>query len=125
MGAYLFYAQHNFPTVTFTDKNGWTYIGAAMQSSSYMKMGSVMQWFTGNIGFHHIHHTNARIPFYRLPEVYEAFPEFQNPKTTSLHPSDIFQCLQLKVWDPHLNRMLKMKEIRNYPAPLPGVEGGL
>ncbi len=112
IGSYLFYAQHNFPTATFYDKEGWTYIGAALESSSYMKMNPVMQWFTGNIGYHHIHHVNAKIPFYRLPEVYDAFPEFQNAKTTSLHPLEIQHCLQMKVWDPEKNRMIKMAELK-------------
>jgi omega-6 fatty acid desaturase (delta-12 desaturase) len=112
IGSYLFYAQHNFPSVTFQDKDGWTYVGAALQSSSYMKMNSVMRWFTGNIGYHHIHHTNPNIPFYRLPQVYDVFPEFQQAKTTTLLPGDILDCLRLKVWDPQLNCMLTMKEIR-------------
>ncbi len=114
IGAYLFYAQHNFPGVTFYDKEGWTYIGAALKSSSYMKMNPIMRWFTGNIGYHHIHHTNARIPFYRLPEVYHAFPEFQQAKTTSLNPVDMYNCLKLKVWDPQLNRMLTLEEIYSH-----------
>lgn len=113
MGSYLFYAQHNFPTATFSDKEGWTYAGAAMHSSSYMKMNPVMHWFTGNIGYHHIHHTNARIPFYRLPEVYEAIPEFQNARTTSLNPKDIAACFKMKVWDPEVGRMLSKQEIYN------------
>ncbi len=112
MGSYLFYAQHNFPTATFTDQQSWTYIGAALQSSSYMQMSRVMHWFTGNIGYHHVHHTNARIPFYRLPEAYAAFAAFQNARTTSLSPRDIYACLQMKVWDPKQNKMLTMKELR-------------
>lgn len=112
LGSYLFYAQHNFPGVYFSDKNGWTYETAALESSSYMKMNPVMQWFTGNIGFHHIHHINSKIPFYRLPEVMKDFPEFQKAKTTSLHPRDIIQCLQLKVWDPEQKKMVTMKELR-------------
>lgn len=115
LGSYLFYAQHNFPTATFADNEGWTYIGAALKSSSHMKMNPVMRWFTGNIGFHHIHHTNAKIPFYRLREVYKAIPEFHTTKTTSLLPWDIVKCLRMKVWDPKLNRMLTMREIKNYP----------
>jgi len=115
-GSYLFYVQHNFPGVTYEEKEGWTYIGAAFQSTSFLKMNRLMQWFTANIGFHHIHHVNARIPFYRLPEVYNAFPEFQTPKTTTMSPKDIIRCMRLKVWDPKLERMLTMKEIRSYPA---------
>lgn len=112
MGAYLFYAQHNFPATTFSDKDDWKYEGAALESSSYMVMHPVMQWFTGNIGFHHIHHLNSRIPFYRLPEAYRSIPELQNARTTSLHPKEIAACFRLKVWDPELNRMIGFKEIR-------------
>ncbi len=111
IGSYLFYAQHNFPSVTFADKDGWTYIKAALESSSYMKMSKMMQWFTCNIGFHHIHHLNARIPFYRLPEVFGTFEELQQPKITSLHPREIVNCLKLKVYDPNLNRMITKSEM--------------
>lgn len=111
LGAYLFYAQHNFPTATFADKDGWSYVNAALGSSSYMKMNPVMHWFTGNIGYHHIHHLNARVPFYRLPEAYRAIPELQQAKTTSLMPADIVRCLRLKVWDPDLGRMIGRREM--------------
>jgi omega-6 fatty acid desaturase (delta-12 desaturase) len=99
LGSYLFYAQHNFPGVSFYDKAGWTYERAALESSSYMKTSKLMAWFTANIGYHHIHHLNARIPFYRLPEVLEALPELKNPKVTTLKPLDVIRCLRLKVWD--------------------------
>jgi omega-6 fatty acid desaturase (delta-12 desaturase) len=105
-GSYLFYAQHNFPGVSFYDKDGWTYDRAALESSSYMKTGALMAWFTGNIGYHHIHHLNARIPFYRLPEVMAAIPELQTPKLTSLNPLEILRCLRLKVWDVELQQMV-------------------
>lgn len=111
MGAYLFYAQHNFPTTTFNDNKDWKYDIAALESSSYMVMNPVMQWFTGNIGYHHIHHLNSRIPFYRLPEAMAAIPELQNAKTTSLKLSEIIACFRLKVWDPELNRMVGFKEL--------------
>jgi omega-6 fatty acid desaturase (delta-12 desaturase) len=58
-----------------------------------------MHWFTANIGYHHIHHMNSRIPFYRLPEVWDAVPEMRTAKTTSLKIKDIWACLKLKVWD--------------------------
>lgn len=109
LGAYLFYAQHNFPTVTFKDKAGWTYEGAALESSSYLKTNPVMAWFTGNIGYHHIHHLNHRIPFYRLPEVFQAIPELQRAKTTSLWPAEIVRCLRLKVWCVETQRMVGVR----------------
>ena len=111
LGAYLFYAQHNFPTATFAEKEGWSYVNAALGSSSYMRMNPVMHWFTGNIGYHHIHHLNARVPFYRLPEAHKAIPELQQAKTTSLMPGEIIRCLRLKVWDPELGRMISKREM--------------
>ncbi|MFN0080809.1 MAG: fatty acid desaturase family protein [Prosthecobacter sp.] len=110
IGSYLFYAQHNFPDVSFYDKAGWTYERAALESSSYMKTGRLMAWFTANIGYHHIHHLNARIPFYRLPEVLREIPELQKPKVTSLHPREILRCLRLKVWDVELQRMVGLPD---------------
>ena len=111
VGTYLFYAQHNFPGVSFSDKAGWTYEKAALESSSFMKTGPIMRWFTANIGYHHIHHLNARIPFYRLPEVQAALPELQNPRITSLNPLAIFRCLRLKVWDVQAQAMIGFREM--------------
>lgn len=106
LGSYLFYAQHNFPSVTFHDKAGWTYEKAALESSSYMHTGRLMEWFTANIGYHHIHHLNALIPFYRLPEAFAGIPELSHAKTTSLHFGEIAACLRLKVWDVESQRMV-------------------
>ena len=112
IGTYLFYAQHNFPNVSFKDKSGWTYEKAAMESSSFLKTNPIMAWFTANIGYHHLHHLNARIPFYRLPKVLREIPELQQAKTTSLHPLDVFRCLRLKVWDVESQCMVGLREIR-------------
>jgi omega-6 fatty acid desaturase (delta-12 desaturase) len=106
MGAYLFYAQHNYPDVQLRSRQSWAFVFAATHSSSYMKMSKVMHWFTGNIGYHHVHHLNARIPFYRLPEAMAAIPELQNPGTTSWKLRDIGACLKLKLWDTETNRMV-------------------
>jgi omega-6 fatty acid desaturase (delta-12 desaturase) len=115
VATYFFYAQHNFPGVSFSDQGGWTYEKAAMESSSFMRTGPIMGWFTANISYHHIHHLNARIPFYRLPEVLREIPELQNPKTTSLHPADIFRCLRLKVWDVEEQRMVGVPQTQGNP----------
>lgn len=104
-GAYLFYVQHNFPGVTFCGDAEWTYEGAAMDSSSYIELNPFLQWVTANIGYHHIHHLNARIPFYRLPEVMGHYKELQNPKKISFMPGDIIACLKLKVWDHEKKQM--------------------
>lgn len=111
LGAYLFYAQHNFPGVTFKKNADWTYTEAALESSSFMDLNPFMQWVTANIGFHHIHHLNSKIPFYRLPEAMAAIPELQVAKVTSLKPSDIVACLKLKVWDTDQNRMIGFDEM--------------
>jgi omega-6 fatty acid desaturase (delta-12 desaturase) len=119
IGSYLFYAQHNFPDVAFSDNAGWTYEKAALTSSSFMKMNGLMAWVTANIGYHHVHHLNSRIPFYRLPEVMKALPELQDVKTTSLHPADVWRCLRLKLWDVAGQRMvgLNPSEDRSHPRP--------
>jgi acyl-lipid omega-6 desaturase (Delta-12 desaturase) len=112
IGSYLFYAQHNFPGGSFNAADGWTYEKAALESSSFMKTGRIMGWFTGNIGYHHIHHLNARIPFYRLPEVLNNIVELQTPKTTSLNPIEIIRCLRLKVWDVESQQMIGLAQVR-------------
>jgi omega-6 fatty acid desaturase (delta-12 desaturase) len=106
LGSYLFYAQHNFPGVILKDKEGWTFEGAALESSSYLKTNPLMAWFTGNIGYHHIHHVNHLVPFYRLPELYRDIPEFRQANTTSLHPVEVLRCLRLKVWCVETQRMV-------------------
>src|SRR5262249_13368483 len=109
LGTYLFYAQHNFPDVKFQERGDWNYVFAALNSSSYITMNPAMRWFTANIGYHHVHHLNARIPFYRLPEGMAAIDELQSPGKTSLTPFDIFRCLRLKLWEPKKNRMVTFK----------------
>jgi omega-6 fatty acid desaturase (delta-12 desaturase) len=107
LGAYLFYAQHNFPDVHVQPRESWTFVRASLESSSYLKLGPVMNFFTGNIGYHHVHHLNHRIPFYRLPDAMAAIPELQNPVgTTTLSWKDISACFQQKLWDPEQNRMV-------------------
>jgi len=98
-GVYLFYIQHNFPTATFRNGDSWSHEYAALNSSSMMVSGPIFRWFSANIGYHHIHHLNHRIPFYRLPEAMNAIPELQNPKKVNLSPSMVFHCLKLKLWD--------------------------
>ena len=110
LGSYLFYAQHNFPGMKRRHGNEWDHVYAALNSSSFMRMGSVMHWFTGNIGYHHVHHLNAKIPFYRLPEAMAGLQELQSPEVTTLSPLDIVRCLRLKLWDPAGDRLLTFRE---------------
>lgn len=106
MGAYLFYAQHNYPTVKYRERAEWDHVDAALHSSSFIEMSGLMYWFTGNISYHHVHHLNHRIPFYRLPEAMAALKELQSPGTTTLRPGDVWKCFQLKLWDPQADQMV-------------------
>ena len=112
LGSYLFFAQHSFKRMHVISPESWTFYRAAMESSSYMRLGKLMQWFTGNIGYHHIHHLNVRIPFYRLPEAMAAIPELQSPVTTSLAPREIVDCFQASLWDENRQRMVSYREAR-------------
>jgi len=110
IGSYLFFAQHSFEDMHILPADDWTYHRAAMESSSYMKLNKLMRWFTGNIGYHHIHHLNVRIPFYRLPEAMQAIPELQSPVTTTLSLRDIRACFKCCLWDEGLQRMVSYRE---------------
>ncbi len=112
LGAYLFYAQHNFPAAQLKTSEDWDYVDAALHSSSFIKMNPVMHWFTGNIGFHHVHHLNHKIPFYRLKEAMNGIEELQSPGVTSLRPWDVLRCLRLKLWDPELNRLVPLSAVK-------------
>jgi acyl-lipid omega-6 desaturase (Delta-12 desaturase) len=111
MGSYLFYCQHNFPGATFKENQDWSYDNAALSSTSFMVMNPVMQWFTGNIGYHHVHHLNSRIPFYRLVEAYNNMPELGNATTTSWNPIEIANCFRLKLWDAEQEKMIPLNQI--------------
>lgn len=109
LGAYLFFAQHNFPGATFHVDREWDYVFAALHSSSYIAMGPIMSWFTGNIGYHHVHHLNEKIPFYRLPEAMAAIEELNCPASTSLRPRDVFACLRLKLLDSKTGQLVSWR----------------
>ena len=119
IGSYLFFAQHNFPGVRLQTDGQWDYVFSAMHSSSYLAMGPVMSWFTGNIGYHHVHHLNARIPFYRLPAAMAGIEELRAPTVTSLAIKDIAGCLRLKLWDP-----VKRELVPWQPLPAPSLAQG-
>ena len=110
IGSYLFFAQHSFEDMRIVPTETWTSRRAAMESSSYLQLNKVMCWFTGNIGYHHIHHLNARIPFYRLPEAMDAIEELQSPVTITLSFKDIRACFRCCLWDEGLQRMVSYRE---------------
>lgn len=111
MGSYLFYCQHNFPGAKFRENHDWAYDYAALASTSCMIMNPVMQWFTGNIGYHHVHHLNSRIPFYRLEEALESMPELGNAPTTSWDLAEIIRCFRLKLWDSEKEKMITLRQL--------------
>lgn len=108
-GGYIFYAQHNCPGIRIDDKN-WTYVKAALYSSSFIKMNKLGNWITANIGYHHIHHVNSKIPFYRLPEAMKNISYFQNPIITQLKLDNIKVNLSLKVWDSKKNKLTGIED---------------
>ncbi len=118
LGSYLFFAQHSFKLMVILTPDSWNYYRAALKSSSYMRLNRLLQWFTGNIGYHHVHHLNVHIPFYRLPEAMAAIQELQSPITTSLAPREILACFRASLWDEGRQRMVSYRE-----AGIPG--GGL
>ena len=116
LGAYLFYAQHTYEGLRILPAEEWTYFEGALQSSSYMQLNPIMNWFTGNIGYHHVHHLNPHIPFYRLPEAMAAIPELQDVTVTSLRPRDILACFRANLWEPSTQRMVSYREAASAPA---------
>jgi omega-6 fatty acid desaturase (delta-12 desaturase) len=106
LGGYLFYAQHSFPGMRILPVADWTIYRAALASSSYLRLGRILSWFTGNIGYHHVHHLNSLIPFYRLPAAMAAIPELQHPTITTLRPRDVVACFRANLWDEASGRMV-------------------
>ena len=113
LGAYLFYAQHTYEGLRILPTEEWNYFQGALESSSYMELGPIMSWFTGNVGYHHVHHVNPHIPFYRLPEAMSAIPELQCPSVTSLRPRDILACFRANLWEARTQRMISYREARS------------
>lgn len=114
-GALLFYAQHSFPGVRVFAPDEWSFFRASMETASYLKTGRVLEWITGCIGYHHIHHLNSGIPFYRLREAMEAIPELQHPTTIRLRSSDLIGCFQANLWDPTRYRMVSYRFAAVFP----------
>lgn len=103
-GVWLFYVQHQFEEVYWERGAEWDYEKAALQGSSYYKLPKVLQWFSGNIGFHHIHHLSPRIPNYNLEECHRSEPLFQTVKPITLLSS--LKCFKFRLWDEQRRRMV-------------------
>jgi omega-6 fatty acid desaturase (delta-12 desaturase) len=110
VGCLLFYVQHQYEEVYWSKGDKWSYNTAALEGCSYLKLPKVIQWFTGNIGFHHIHHLNHKIPNYKLEQCYNENGIFQSVETLTL--SDMLPCIALKVYDESTGKMLTWAQVR-------------
>lgn len=116
VGAYFFYAQHSYVGMDILPKDEWSVPKAAIASCSYLKLGPVMKWISGDIGYHHVHHLNAAIPFYRLADAKRALPALREPIITTLWPRDILRCLRLKLWDEERRELVGFPRRGRQPA---------
>jgi len=109
-GVWLFYVQHQFEDAYWRGGEDWEYATAAMYGSSYFRLPKVLQWFTGNIGFHHVHHLSPKIPNYRLEKCHRENPTFQTVVTLTLRES--IRTLGLRLWDEESGRMVSFGHLR-------------
>ncbi|RXY98383.1 fatty acid desaturase [Fictibacillus sp. S7] len=109
-GIWLFYVQHQFEDSYFEHDEEWDYVKAAIDGSSYYKLPKVLQWLTGNIGFHHIHHLSPRVPNYNLEDVHRIDSTFQNVQTITLTSS--LRSLGFRLWDEESRTFISFKGIQ-------------
>ncbi len=110
IGVSLFYVQHQFEDAYWKNSDSWSYDEAALNGSSYLKLPRVLQFFTGNIGLHHVHHLSTRIPNYNLQRAHDAHVVLQQVPTLSLR--DGVKCVGLKLWDEERGRLVTFREAR-------------
>ena len=109
-GVWLFYVQHQFDGVYWERGDQWDYATAALQGSSFYKLPRVLQWFSGNIGFHHIHHLSPRIPNYHLEKCHQAEPLFQTVKPVTLFTS--FKSFTFRLWDEQRRKLVGYRHLK-------------
>jgi omega-6 fatty acid desaturase (delta-12 desaturase) len=109
-GIWLFYVQHQFEDAYWQSGDQWSYADAALRGSSYLKLPGPLQFFTGNIGLHHIHHLNARIPSYNLQRAHDENPVFADVPTLSLGQG--LRAVGLKLWDEDRQRLVTFAQAR-------------
>jgi acyl-lipid omega-6 desaturase (Delta-12 desaturase) len=116
-GVWLFYVQHQFEDVYWEGGEQWSYADAALRGSSYLKLPRVLQFFTGNIGVHHVHHLSTRVPNYNLQRAHDENPIFHDAPVLTLR--DGLRSTRLKVIDPHSGRLLTWSEVRARRSAVP------
>jgi omega-6 fatty acid desaturase (delta-12 desaturase) len=104
-GVWLFYVQHQFEEVVWSRQREWDYKTMALEGSSYLKLPRVLQWFSGNIGYHHIHHLSPRIPNYFLEKCHRENELFRNIKPVTFIPS--LKTLRLRLWDEQNRKLVR------------------
>ncbi|MGZ4305237.1 MAG: fatty acid desaturase [Solirubrobacteraceae bacterium] len=120
VGIWLFYVQHQFEDAYWQSADEWNYADAALRGSSHLKLPRVMQFFTGNIGLHHVHHLNARIPNYNLQRAHDENPIFHEVPTLSFR--DALRSVRLKLWDEEQGKLLTFAQASALqPAGVPDV----
>jgi len=114
VGVWLFYVQHQFEDAYWESSDDWTYADAALRGSSYLKLPQPLQFFTGNIGLHHVHHLSARIPNYYLQRAHDENPIFHDVPTLNIW--DGIKAVRLKLWDEDQRRLVTWTEARRSHA---------
>jgi acyl-lipid omega-6 desaturase (Delta-12 desaturase) len=112
-GVWLFYVQHQFEDTYWQSGDDWTYDEAALRGSSYLKLPRVLQFFSGNIGLHHVHHLNAKVPNYNLQRAHDQNPIFHRVPTLSMW--DGLRAVRFKLWDEGRGRLVTFAEARAWP----------
>jgi acyl-lipid omega-6 desaturase (Delta-12 desaturase) len=115
-GVWLFYVQHQFEDTYWQNAGDWSYADAALRGSSHLRLPKVLQFFTGNIGLHHVHHLSTRIPNYNLQRAHDENPVFHDVPTLSLW--DGLRAVRLKLWDEERGRLVTFADARRAsPSP--------
>src|SRR5579875_42344 len=109
-GVWLFYVQHTFEDSYFEADQEWEYVKAAVEGSSYYKLPKILQWFTGNIGYHHVHHLSPRVPNYKLEQVHNDTKPLQNVPTITVRTS--LSSLKFHLWDEQRKKFVQFKEVK-------------
>lgn len=110
IGVWMFYVQHQFEGVYWERGDDWDYTAAALQGSSFYKLPKVLQWFSGSIGFHHIHHLSPRIPNYNLERCHKADPFFQTVPPVTFFAS--FKAMTFRLWDEPMRQLVGFRHLR-------------
>jgi acyl-lipid omega-6 desaturase (Delta-12 desaturase) len=109
-GIWLFYVQHTFEDSYFEEDKDWEYVKAAVEGSSFYKLPKLMQWLTGNIGFHHVHHLSPRVPNYKLEEAHKNTLPLQHVPTITLATS--LRSLRFRLWDEERKNFVSFKDVK-------------